>query len=252
MIELMKHPPSIAEFRDYGMGLTAGPDPEDLIESLRQRFGIALAYDELELIKTPGELIDLIMTKIESVQSTDCLSQDAFHLIRRAAMTSFHLPRQAIAPDAKLDDIIPSKLRRTRWKELGTNMGAAKWPDLQRSRSVVTILQILVPAAFGVACIMLPTTGVLNFFLASALAICLAFALAFLTRPVKRSFPLSCFTVSDLVGWIVAENPRLVHVQPMDWTRERVSSVVRKLIVEWAGVRDFTEDSLFYPTRMIT
>jgi hypothetical protein len=28
MIGLMKQPPYIAEFRDYGMGLTAGPDAD--------------------------------------------------------------------------------------------------------------------------------------------------------------------------------------------------------------------------------
>jgi len=61
--------------------------------------------------------------------------------------------------------------------------------------------------------------------------------------------------VSDLVDWIVAENPQLVHIEASHWTRVRVSAAVRRLIVEWAGERDFTEDSLFYPIeppRMIT
>ena len=56
----------------------------------------------------------------------------------------------------------------------------------------------------------------------------------------------------DLVDWIVAEKPAVDRYEPKDWTRERVSATVRRLIVEWSNEADFTEESLFYPTRMIT
>jgi len=138
----------IARFEDHGLGLTDGPDAEDLICSLEERFGIVLADDETEAVRTPGQLVDLIMTKVESIKSTDCLSQRAFYLIRRVAIRSFLLPRRAIAPETKLGDIVPSKFRYARWKSFGTNIGAAKWPDLQRSRPVFATLVLLATAAF--------------------------------------------------------------------------------------------------------
>jgi hypothetical protein len=70
--------PYTARFEDYGLGLTDGPDAEELISALETRFGIIVAGDEAEAIKTPAQLVDLIMTKVESLESRDCLSQRAF------------------------------------------------------------------------------------------------------------------------------------------------------------------------------
>lgn len=244
--------PYIARFEDFGLGLTQGPDAEDLISALETRFGIVVADDEAEAIRTPAQLVDLIMTKVESLESSDCLSQRAFHLIRRAAMRSFHLQREAVSPTRKLDDIVPRKLRYARWKGFGTNVGANRWPELKRSRTTFVILALLAAAGFAFASARLSVTGVLNLIASSAMTMAFTFTLAWITRPLKRTFPVTCLTVGDLVDWIVAENPQLIRHKPKDWTRERVSAAVRRLIVEWSNERDFTEESLFYPIRMIT
>lgn len=244
--------PYIAGFEDFGLGLTQGPEAEDLISALETRFGIIIAADEAEAIRTPAQLVDLIMTKVESPASRDCLSQRAFHLIRRAAMRSFHLHRQAISPDTKLDEIVPRSLRNARWKSFGTNVGANRWPELKRSRTTFVILALLAAVGFGFASVRVSVTGALNLFASSAMTVAFAFVLAWITRPLKRTFPVTCLTVRDLVDWIVAENPQLIRHELKDWTRERVSATVRRLIVEWSNERDFTEESLFYPTRMIT
>jgi hypothetical protein len=244
--------PYIARFEDFGLGLTQGSDAEDLISALEERFGIVVADDEAEAIRTPAQLVDLIMTKVESSESRDCLSQRAFHLIRRAAMRSFLLNRQAILPTSKLDDVIPSHSRCARWNGFGANVGANRWPELKRSRTAFAILAFFAAVVFVVVSARLSVSGVLNFFVSSATTVAFEFILAWMTRPLKRAFPVTCLTVRDLVDWIVAENPQLIRHEPKDWTRERVSATVRRLIVEWSNERDFTEESLFYPTRMIT
>ena len=244
--------PYIARFADFSLGLTQGPDAEDLIEVIDRKFGIVVADDEAEAIRTPAQLVDLIMTKVESLKSSDCLSQRAFHLVRRAAMRSFDLHRQAISPDTKLDEIVPRSLRYARWKLFGTNVGADRWPELKRSRTTFSILFLLAAAGFAFSSATLSATGLPNFLTASAITIAFASALAWITRPFKRTFPVTCLTVRDLVDWIVAENPQLIRHESKDWTRERVSATVRRLIVDWSNERDFSEDSLFYPTRMIT
>jgi hypothetical protein len=114
------------------------------------------------------------------------------------------------------------------------------------------ILALLAAVGFGFASVRLSVTGALNLFASSAMTVAFALVLAWITRPLKRTFPVTCLTVRDLVDWIVAENPQLIEHEPKDWTRERVSATVRRLIVEWSNERDFTEESLFYPTRMIT
>jgi hypothetical protein len=244
--------PYIARFADFGLGLTQGPDAEDLIAAIDRRFGIVVADDEAEAIRTPAQLVDLIMTKVESLKSSDCLSQRAFHLIRRAAVRSFGLHRQAISPATKLDDIVPLSLRHARWKLFATNVGADRWPELKRSRTTFAILVLLAAPVFAFSTATLPVTGLPNFLAASAITIAFAFVLAWITWPLKRTFPVTCLTVRDLVDWIVAENPQLISHESKDWTRERVSATVRRLIVEWSNERDFSEESLFYPTRMIT
>jgi hypothetical protein len=211
-----------------------------------------VADDEAEAIRTPAQLVDLVMAKVDSFESSDCLSQRAFHLIRRAAMRSFHLNRQAISPTSKLDDIVPRNLRCALWKDFGTNVGANRWPELKRSRITFAILAFLAAAVFAFVSARLSVTGVLNFVASSATTIAFAFFLTWMTRPLKKTFPVTCLTVRDLVDWIVAENPQLIRQEPKDWTRERVSVTVRILIVEWSQERDFTEESLFCPTRMIT
>jgi hypothetical protein len=242
----------IAAFEDFGHGLTQGPDAEDLISAVENRFGVIVTDDEAEAIRTPAQFIDLILTKVEAQEPSGCMSQRAFHLIRRALLRSFALQRRSISPNSKLDEIVPRRLRYARWKGFGKNVGATSWPELTRSRTTFAILTFLTAVLFMFALVRLSESGFVNVLLSSALTIVFTVGLAWITRPLKRTLPVSCLTVGDLVHWIIEENPQLIGHEPKDWTRERVAATVRRLIVEWSNERDFTEESLFYPTRMIT
>lgn len=242
----------IAPCEDIGHCLGYDPDSQDLINSIENRFGVILSNDEAEAVRTPAQLIDLILAKVEHRESTECMSQQAFHLIRRAAQRSFGLQRHSVSPNTKLEDIVPRKLRYARWKGFGTNIGAVSWPELKRSRFTFVALALLAVAGFVFTTVQMPERGLANVLLSLGLAIAFSVGLAWITRPLKRRFPVSCLTVADLVDWIIAENPQLIRHEPNDWTRERVAAAVRRLIVEWSNERDFTEESLFYPSRIIT
>jgi hypothetical protein len=242
----------IAAFEDFGHGVTQGPDAEDLINAVENRFGVIITVDEAEAIRTPSQLIDLILTKVEFQQSSECMSHRAFHLIRRSAVRSFGVQRRSISPNSKLEEIVPRKFRYARWKGFGRNVGANSWPELKRSRGTFTILALFTVMLFVFALVRFSGTGFVNMLMSAALTIVFAVGLAWITRPLKRRFPVWCLTVGDLVHWIIAENPQLIKHGNQSWTRERVAATVRRLIVEWSNERDFTEDSLFYPTRMIT
>ena len=232
--------------------MTEGAEPEDLTLAVEERFGISFDNDDLSVIKTPGELAELILSKVELVPTNVCLSQRAFHLIRRAAMRSFGSPRKTISPDSKLESFIPRKLRYATWRRFSTNLSASKWPGLKRSRLVMAVLIVLTGLVFSWCYRSLPLTGLFRFSLATALTVGFGFLAELLTRPLKRNFPLSCETVGDLAQWIVSENPQLISHDQKGWARERVSAALRPLIVEWSDVHDFNDTSLFYPTRMIT
>lgn len=176
----------IASYEDYGAGLTQGPDPEDLINSVESRFGVIIRDEEAEEIRTPAQLIDLILTKIESREPGECMGQRAFHLIRRAAVRSFGLQRRSISPASKLDEIVPRKLRHARWNGFGTNIGAASWPKLKRSRTTFAVLAVLTLSVFVFVSSQLSESGVLNALLSSALTIAFAIGLSWITRPLKR------------------------------------------------------------------
>ena len=110
-------------------------------------------------------------------------------------MRSFHLNRHAISPVSKLDDIVPRNLRSARWKCFGTSVGSNRWPELKRSRTTFAILAFLAVAVFAFVSARLSATEVLNFLASSATTMAFAFILARTTRPLKRTFPVTCLTV---------------------------------------------------------
>src|SRR5579864_9237877 len=160
----------IARFEDVGHCLAHDPGSQDLINAIENRFGVILTNDEAQALRTPAQLIDLILAKVESGEPTGCMSQQGFHLIRRAAQRSFGLPRQSISPNSKLEEIVPRKLRYARWKGFGTNIGAVSWPELKRSRVTFVVLALLAVAVFVFTSAQLAETGLANVLLSLTLA----------------------------------------------------------------------------------
>lgn len=226
-----------------------GLDLVELVMNVEERFGIEISDREAQVCTTPRKLADLIVQKVHCSSRSVCLSQRAFHLLRRASLNVLGLPRPQFRLDTRLEDVVPSEGRRRVWLRLGEQTGALHWPHLIRPRALLRILVALTLAAFLIPFFYLNfpfhSLNALAAFAAIASCITVAWVGSIATRPLMTAFPPGYSTVKDLVRFIIAGNVELVKADDKNWTREEVRCVLRDIIIETLQVRDFTEDSHF-------
>ena len=61
-----------------------GLDSVELVMRVEERFGIEIHDSEAEPIRTPGMLVDLVFSKLQTGPQNYCASQRAFYVLRRA------------------------------------------------------------------------------------------------------------------------------------------------------------------------
>ncbi len=234
----------MAPQQQLGSHIFAVADSDDVnafFVAVEDRFGVSIA-DEINSARvlTPKQLIDLIVTKVDSADSDSCLSQRAFYQVRRALVRSTGIPRAAVCLETSLEQLIRRKGRRRNWRLLATNLGARKWPELRRKGYISLAVLVAVLAAF------LWVNAVHSFVAAIATAIAVCGILVLATRPLRTEFPAECRAVRDLVRYVVGENPHLVDIEEHKWTKERIQHEIRNLMAHHTVVTEFDENSRFF------
>ena len=64
-----------------------------------------------------------------------------------------------------------------------------------------------------------------------------------ITRPLRREFPFETF--GDLTRYVLAKKPLAIKEPDHPWSREDVAVIVREIITEQLGVKDFSDDADF-------
>ena len=110
-----------------------GLDGVELVMAWEESFGITITDADAAQLRTPRLAMDLIHRKL----ATDgvpgpggCLTQRAFHRLRRAMQTAFAVPRAQVRPGTPLDALLPAGKRRERWQLLQVHTGLASFPKL--------------------------------------------------------------------------------------------------------------------------
>lgn len=226
-----------------------GLDLVEFVMAVEEKFGISITDEEAQETTTPGKLVDLVLRKVATTDQSTCLTQRAFHLLRRHAMAKLRLKRSAFRPDLNLEEIFPKQNRRQLWSEFGQMVGASAWPELVRPRPLVNGLAL---AVFGVSIGTAFPVGLsagstwLGIAAGVAAGAVAGRLLALATKPLRFAFPAGYSSVGDLAQYVVARNPQMVAVEPVNkWTREQVWCTVRDLVIQQLGVTEFTEDSRF-------
>ena len=78
-----------------------GLDGVELVMAVEEKFGITISDDEASNAFTVGDLKRLVRAKLEIAASAGCLTQRAFHLIRKNAIEEFGLPRRRLTLDSQ-------------------------------------------------------------------------------------------------------------------------------------------------------
>jgi len=232
-----------------------GMDGIAIVLRIEETFGINITNEEAAELTTPRKLTDFVMTQVEKSDQAICLSQQAFHRLRRAFTEELCLPRSAFRPSARIEEFFPLQHRRRDWQAVESSIALASWPALlppkwvRSARDGITVIGIL--SGFLLFLLFVGIVDPLWKRIALALftllavpyfAIKVAEAMTYLAHPLRCEFPV--ITVADLVRYLVAMNPSAFR--PGDgWTRESVAAAIRRILIEEAGVEEFNEDDDF-------
>ncbi len=226
-----------------------GLDSVELVMAVEEKFGISISDEEACSILTVGEMHRCIMNKVDMSDKSSCLTQRAFHLLRRNVVRQFGISRRSFMPNTDLDSVIPQAGRRKQWLTLQRSVGAVRWPALCLTKiagiALITSLLVIpgVAAWYEVANLRWHPglVGVLVIPTMAALMV----ASRYLVRPFETEFPAGVTRVRDLAYALLADNPQLFGPEQPRWTEEEVWSLLCSVIKTETAITDFTKDSRF-------
>ena len=227
-----------------------GLDSVELVMRVEEALGIELHAHDVEDVRTPRQLIDLVAGKLAAAATAPhCLTQRAFYELRKGLVEVLNLPRRSIRPDTKVCDLIPRAVRRRVWRDLKLQANLPGLPELTAGWPLVV------------------GSGVVGYYLAYTFAklltpggmifwICF-FALIFwpavfwLTKPLHWEIPARCVTVGDIAHHMSIYHPKGTAGNSPSLSREDIAKTVRSIVSDQLGVKDFSDDADFiYDLRM--
>jgi len=222
-----------------------GLDTIELVMAIEERFGITLSDAEMGHVTTPGQLVDLVFSKVQRADSAGYLTRHAFYALRRALMKQGQWHRSQIVPAARLEELVPRAGRRKAWLELKESLSAGSWPELKRPPWLVVLLGAGFILMLLVA-IKLHFDGVSYWLSFPAVFLAMAAAL-YLTRPLCLEFPAEQATVGQLSEFLVRAAPDLFGPEGRRWARPDVAAVIRSITIEELGLKpgQYREDAGF-------
>lgn len=132
-----------------------GLDVVEFVIDVEDHFGILLRDDDMERIRTIGDLADVILARIRTFSVTGCPSVHAFYQLRAAIRESLGEPGLRIRPSSRLVDVIPVPRRRACWTAIQAKQ-PWRFPKLQMSRSIYSLMVTFVAIVWVVPSCFLP------------------------------------------------------------------------------------------------
>jgi hypothetical protein len=91
--------------------------------AVEEKFGISISDQEAQRVLTVGDMKPLVQAKLDVTDSAGCLTQRAFHVIRKNAIAEFGLQRRGLRLDTGVETVIPSADRRRKWGAIRNDNG---------------------------------------------------------------------------------------------------------------------------------
>jgi hypothetical protein len=206
---------------------------------------------------TPHDLIELVMGKVGRSEVAVCLTQRAFHRLRRACINELGISRTAFHLDQAMDKLLPIETRKTLLPRIYKQAGATMPPKLQRSSFLQTLIFVGSLAAgtsgwFAIAHARPGNSLLLNFVEQTGWVVGFVIwvgtlRLGFdLTKGMELAFPPNLTTVRGHARWLVANHPELLGGPPGQWSREQVVEKVRDIVIDVLGCdKNYREEARF-------
>ena len=226
-----------------------GLDTVELVVRFEDTFGVTIPDEVAAQLATPRKVTDYIMTQVAVSDQLSCLSQQAFYFLRGKFVPSLNVSRKDFSPKTQLENLIPLENRKLIWTGIKSEVGASAIPNLARPIWLLSLLTFITILAFVYAAAYawnnLDVRASVVIFFGLSVAIAVGYGGAVVTRPLKRNFRRGYKRAGDLARYILLHSPHTFKREKRGWTREQVASVVREVIIDETGVKDFTEDSHF-------
>ena len=214
---------------------------------VEEAFDISIADDEAEKVRTPKALIELVQSKVATVELSICLTHRAFNWLRRYLIEHWALPRPRITPKTQLTALIPRAQRKLFLQQLSTSLGAGDLPPgLVRPKwlkLLIAALCIAIGMYFGV----IFGTGIENtLVLLLLVAVASAWVAKILTNPFRSEFPAQLASVGDVALWVRRHKPDLANCAQKAWTRAEIARIVCDIVVDALNcAKNYSEDARF-------
>lgn len=110
-----------------------GLDLVELIIRVEDTFAIRIPDRVAAELDTPRKVTDFILSQVEeSPAPLPCMSQKAFHLLRREFTKRVSLSRREFRVDSSLKQLVPEGLGDDVWQTIGASLGVKKWRAMSR------------------------------------------------------------------------------------------------------------------------
>ena len=222
-----------------------GLDAVELVMAFEERFEVQISDAEAEHCSTPANVIDLILGKLSAAKSSVCITQRAFHNLRRVMVRQLHIPRQTVRLDTDLRSLFPLKQHSRVWTTLKGGTDVWTWPELQRpawlTRSLFGIGLAFVCTGMYMVCAKAGIQALSVAFICAGPAAIVFFAIAErLTRPFKEALPARYATLRQLI-------PATATVSSGSWARNDVAEAVKAMVIKQLGIGEsrYREDARF-------
>ena len=207
-----------------------GLDSVELVMEAEEEFQIAFASREVEDIRTVGEFVDVIFSRLRRNESEQCPTQHAFYVVRKRVMETLGVKREAVRPDTRLEELVPREGRAQVWRRLIKAVSGTEddWPPLERakrSKRVRVMAFVVAPAVVSVA-----SLALLRWQSLPLVWVGVSIVTDRVTRLPKTEIPEAYSRVKDLVKYARTLDMKV-------WTREEVFEKVRRITAEQLGVK---------------
>lgn len=218
-----------------------GLDTVELVIATERAFEISISDEEAARIATVRDLAEYVYSKVPHANSRVCLTQRAFHRLRRAARAGLGVRRDNVRPSTRLDEMLPLRGRIEDWNRLKDAIGMPEWPTLRRSRQ--TVMSIAAASA---------TTALAAAALAPAFNLGAAIVggimtwtlLAGATKSLRLHFAAPLQTIGQLAEFVATHAGAPLVCDKGGWTHEQVRLTVRKLVADQLGIEPtFSDDA---------
>lgn len=210
-----------------------GLDAVQLIMDVEDHFGISIQNSEAERLRSVGDLVALVQSRVNAAHAATCPTLSSFLLLRSCVREIANDDRLRVRTSTRVVDALSSSERQRLWNRLHEFLGAAP-PRLRRPRVMRKILLFLVLASIVSAMASAAAIDLAVLPLTLALTAIFTIVLHYVTLPFRIVPPdgLTTFgAISQRIAGVTVATKQL-HLRSL----EEILNEVKPIVVDALGV----------------